>query len=45
MAAAVEKKISEQTKASKEEKMAGDKLRSLITSIIKETGGMTTSGR
>ena len=45
VAAAVEKKISEQAKASDEEKMAGDKLRSLVTSIIKETWGMTTSGR
>ena len=45
MAAAVEKKISEQAKASEEEKMVGDKLRSLVASIIKETGGTTTSGR
>ena len=45
VAAAVEKKISEQAKASEEEKIAGDKLRSLVTSIVKETRGMTTSGR
>ena len=45
VAAAVEKKISEQAKVSEEEKMAGDKLRSLIASIIKETGGTTTSDR
>ena len=45
VAAAIEKKISEQTKANEEEKMAGDKLRSLIASIIKETRETTTSGR
>ena len=45
VAAAVEKKISEQAKVSEEEKMAGDKLRSLIASIVKETGGTTTSDR
>ena len=45
VAAAIEKKISEQVKASEEEKLAGDKLRSLVASIIKETGGTTTSGR
>ena len=45
VAAAIEKKISEQVKASEEEKLAREKLRSLITSIIKETGGTTTSGR
>ena len=45
MAAAVEKKISEQVKASEEEKLAGEKLRSLVASIVKETGGTTTSGR
>ena len=45
VAAAIEKKISEQTKASDEEKMAGDKLRSLVTSIIKETRETSTSGR
>ena len=39
VAAAVEKKISKQTKASEEEKLAGEKLRSLIASIVKETGG------
>ena len=39
MAAAVEKKISEQKKASKEEKTAGDELRSLITSIVKGNPG------
>ena len=44
-AAAVEKKISEQVKASEEEKLAGEKLRSLVASIVKETGGTTTSGR
>ena len=43
VAAAAEKKISEQTKASEEEKMARDKLRSLITSIIKETRETSTS--
>ena len=45
VAAAVEKKISEQTKASEEERMAGDKLRSLVASIVKETRETTTSGR
>ena len=45
VATAVEKKISEQTKASEEERMAGDKLRSLVTSIVKETRETTTSGR
>ena len=45
VAAAVEKKISEQVKASEEEKLAGEKLRSLVASIIKETGGTATSGR
>ena len=45
VAAAVEKKISEQVKASEEEKLAGEKLRSLVASIVKETGGTTTSGR
>ena len=45
VAAAVEKKISEQAKASEEEKLAGEKLRSLVASIIKETRGTTTSGR
>ena len=45
VAAAVEKKISEQVKASEEEKLAGDKLRSLVASIVKETGGMTTCSR
>ena len=45
VAAAVEKKISEQANLSEEEKMAGEKLRSLVASIIKETGGMATSGR
>ena len=45
MAAAVEKKISEQQKASEEEKMAGDELRSLIASIVKETWGTTSTGR
>ena len=45
MAAAVEKKINEQVKASEEEKLAGEKLRSLVASIVKETGGTTTSGR
>ena len=39
MAAAVEKKINEQVKASEEEKIAGEKLRSLVTSIVKETRG------
>ena len=39
VAAAVEKKISEQVKASEEEKLAGEKLRSLVASIVKETGG------
>ena len=45
MAAAAEKKISEQVKASKEEKLAGEKLRSLVASIVKETGETTTSRR
>ena len=45
VAAAVEKRISEQAKVSKEEKMAGEKLRSLVASIVKETRGTTTSGR
>ena len=45
VAAAVEKKINEQVKASEEEKLAGEKLRSLVASIVKETGGTTTSGR
>ena len=45
VAAAVEKKINEQAKASEEEKMAGEKLRSLVASTIKEAGGTTTSGR
>ena len=45
VAAAVEKKISEQVKVSEEEKLAREKLRSLVTSIVKETGGTTTSGR
>ena len=30
---------------SEEEKLAGEKLRSLVASIVKETRGMTTSGR
>ena len=41
VAAAVEKKISEQVKASEEEKLAREKLRTLIASIVKETGGTT----
>ena len=45
VAAAVEKKISEQKKASEEEKMAGDELRSLVTSIIKETRETMSTGR
>ena len=45
VAVAVEKKISEQAKVSEEEKLAGEKLRSLVASIVKETGGTTTSGR
>ena len=45
VAAAVEKKINEQVRASEEEKLAGEKLRSLVASIVKETGGTTTSGR
>ena len=45
VAAAIEKKISEQAKASRDERMAGVKLRSLITSIIKETRETTTPGR
>ena len=45
VAAAIEKKISEQTKVSEEEQMAGDKLRSLVASIVKETRETTTSGR
>ena len=45
VAAAIEKKINEQVKASEEEKLAGEKLRSLVASIVKETGGTTTSGR
>ena len=45
VAAAVEKKINKQAKASEEEKMAGEKLRSLVASTVKETGGTTTSGR
>ena len=39
VAAAVEKKISEQVKASEEEKLAGEKLRSLVTSIVKGSRG------
>ena len=45
VAAAVEKKISEQVKASEEEKLAGETLRSLVASIVKVTRGTTTSGR
>ena len=45
VAAAVEKKISEQAKVKEEEKLAGEKLRSRVASIIKETGGTTTSGK
>ena len=44
VAAAVEKKISEQVNG-EEEKLAREKLRSLVASIVKETGGTTTSGR
>ena len=45
VAAAVEKKISEQKKANEEVKMAGDKLRSLVASIIKETREATSTSR
>ena len=44
MAAAVEKRISEQKQASEEEKMAGDELRSLIASIVKQNQETATSG-
>ena len=45
VAAAVEKKFSEPVKASEEEKMARDELRSLVTSIIKETWETVTPSR
>ena len=45
MAAAVEKKISEQKKVSEEVKMAGDELRSLVASIVKETRETTSTGQ